>query len=62
MELRTSAEPLLPAYGAQSHEEYFAVAVEMFFERPHDLQREEPEVYAQLSQLLRLDPATWQEG
>ena len=53
---RTTA---IDAYGAQSHEEYFAVAVEMFFERPHDLQREEPEVYAQLSQLLRVDPLNW---
>ncbi|WP_415401493.1 zinc-dependent peptidase [Tateyamaria sp. SN3-11] len=50
---------VMDAYGAQNHEEYFAVAVEMFFERPHDLQREEPDVYGQLSQLLRLDPATW---
>ncbi|MEL7104533.1 MAG: M90 family metallopeptidase [Pseudomonadota bacterium] len=50
---------VLAAYGATSHVEYFAVAVEVFFERPRALQREEPEVYDQLSQLMRLDPAAW---
>jgi len=52
---RTVIDP----YGAHSHEEFFAVAVEVFFEKPTDLQRDEPEVYAQLVALLRVDPATW---
>ncbi|MEL7258811.1 MAG: M90 family metallopeptidase [Pseudomonadota bacterium] len=50
---------VLSPYAATSHEEFFAVAVEVFFEKPIRLQREEPEVYAQLSELLQLDPATW---
>ena len=50
---------VIDAYGATGHEEFFAVAVELFFERPAALQREEPEVYAQLARLFRLDPATW---
>jgi len=47
------------AYGAEGPEEFFAVAVEAFFERPAALKHQEPEVYDQLSQLFRLEPATW---
>ncbi len=50
---------VLDAYGATAHEEFFAVAVEVFFEKPIRLKREEPEVYAQISELFRLDPASW---
>lgn len=46
-------------YGATSHEEFFAVSVETFFEKPAALKHEEPEVYAQLAGLFRLDPASW---
>ncbi|WP_432447825.1 zinc-dependent peptidase [Aliiroseovarius marinus] len=49
----------LDPYGAQSHEEFFAVAVEAFFERPHDLKAEEPALYGQLSRFFRLDPESW---
>ena len=50
---------VLDAYGATAHEEFFAVAVEVFFEKPVQLKHEEPEVYAQLSELFSLDPAGW---
>ncbi|TCL09045.1 hypothetical protein BXY66_1087 [Shimia isoporae] len=50
---------VLDAYGAQNHEEFFAVAIETFFEKPDQLLEGEPKVYAQISQLLRLDPAQW---
>ena len=50
----------MDGYGATNHAEFFAVAVETFFERPAALQAEEPEVYEQLTELLRLDPLTWQ--
>lgn len=50
---------VLDAYGATAHEEFFAVAVEVFFERPDRLKAEEPEVYDQLVLLLELDPSTW---
>lgn len=51
---------VMDGYGATNHAEFFAVAVETFFERPAALQAEEPEVYEQLTELLRLDPLTWQ--
>ena len=50
---------LIDAYGAEGHEEFFAVSVEVFFERPLELQQNSPEVYAQLSKLFKLDPALW---
>ncbi len=50
---------VIDPYGCEGHEEFFAVAVEVFFEQPAALQAEEPEVYAQLSTLFRLDPVDW---
>ncbi|MEQ3710564.1 MAG: M90 family metallopeptidase [Tateyamaria sp.] len=47
------------AYGATNHQEYFAVVIELFYERPAVLKRAEPKVYEQISKLLRLDPVTW---
>jgi Mlc titration factor MtfA (ptsG expression regulator) len=50
---------VLDAYGATNHQEFFAVAIEVFFEKPKRLKDEEPEFYAQLADLLNLDPTTW---
>jgi Mlc titration factor MtfA (ptsG expression regulator) len=50
---------VIDAYGATNHEEFFAEAIVTFFEKPRDLLAEEPSLYAQLSQLLALDPASW---
>ena len=49
----------IDAYGATNHQEYFAVVIELFYERPALLKRAEPKVYEQISKLLRLDPVTW---
>jgi len=50
---------LIDPYGATNHEEFFAEAVVTFFERPRSLRHHEPALYAQLSELLALDPAAW---
>jgi len=50
---------VLDPYGATAHQEFFAVAVEAFFEKPAQLLQEEPEVYGQLVALLQIDPARW---
>ena len=47
------------AYGASAPAEFFAVAVETFFEMPQALKSEEPELYAELKQYFGLDPAAW---
>lgn len=51
--MKTALDP----YGAESPAEFFAVASEAFFETPHVLQREYPDVYRQLVEFYRQDPA-----
>lgn len=58
--LRSGRATVLDPYGATGHQEFFAVAVELFFERPEALLAEVPEVYGQLKALFRLDPARWE--
>ena len=47
----------LDEYGATNKAEFFAVATETFFEKPVQLEREHPALYAQLQQFYRQDPA-----
>lgn len=42
-------------YGATNHQEFFAVASEYFFERPHLLENKHPELYATLSKVFNQD-------
>jgi len=54
------AEPgLIGPYAATSPAEFFAVATELFFERPAALAAERPELYEQLRRCYRLDPTSW---
>ncbi len=46
----------LDPYGAESPAEFFAVTSEAFFETPHALQCEYPDVYRQLAAFYRQDP------
>jgi Mlc titration factor MtfA (ptsG expression regulator) len=48
---------VLRAYAATNEAEFFAVATEAFFERPHDLARELPDVDAALARFYNLDLA-----
>ena len=57
--VQAGRKTVFDAYGAVGHEEFFAVAVEVFFERPAALKRKEPAVYEQLALLFRLEPSTW---
>lgn len=52
-------ESVLDAYGATSPAEFFAVATEAFFEKPHELQAKSPELYRVLADFFQLDPASW---
>lgn len=47
----------IDAYGATNAPEFFAVVVEQFFEKPRVLERQHPELYAELSRFFRFDPA-----
>ena len=61
--LREQAEAgersVLDPYAAQDRGEFFAVASEAFFEEPALFARELPTLYRALSDVYRLDPATW---
>ncbi|HEX6704605.1 MAG TPA: M90 family metallopeptidase [Albitalea sp.] len=50
-------DTLLDPYGAESVDEFFAVASEVFFVAPEDLKLEHPELYALLQSYYRQDPA-----
>jgi len=50
-------DSVLDGYGATNPAEFFAVATETFFEKPVQLERDHPELYAQLRQFYGQDPA-----
>ena len=52
-------DSVLDGYGATNKAEFFAVATETFFEKPVQLERDHPELYAQLRQFYGQDPARW---
>lgn len=52
-------ETLLNYYGATNPAEFFAVASEVFFERPMDMQNYHPHLYSQLQGLYHVDPVVW---
>ena len=52
-------ETLIDPYGAEDPVEFLAVSAELFFERPRDLQRGHPALYAALRAAFLLDPAAW---
>jgi len=50
---------VLDEYAATEPAEFFAVATEVFFEKPSRLKKEAPELYEELRRYYRLDPAQW---
>jgi Mlc titration factor MtfA (ptsG expression regulator) len=50
---------VLDPYGASSPAEFFAVATESFFEKPHALAARHPELYAEFRRYFRVDPREW---
>lgn len=52
-------ETFLDPYAAEDEAEFFAVATEDFFERPTELRKAHPRLYALLREFYGLDPASW---
>ena len=50
---------LIDPYGASEPAEFFAVASELFFERPRELATEQPALYRELADCYRVDPLSW---
>jgi Mlc titration factor MtfA (ptsG expression regulator) len=53
---------LIEQYGATNPAEFFAVVTETFFEKPHQLRSKHPELYGQLQQFYRQDPAAFADA
>jgi len=51
--------PALDEYGATDPAEFFAVATETFFEKPTHLKQHEPDLYEELKNYYKVDPAEW---
>ena len=51
------ARKVLRQYGASNEAEVFAVATEAFFEKPRQMRKHTPELYAELERFYRRDPA-----
>jgi len=61
-QVETGERSALDEYGATNPAEFFAVATESFFERPHDLQQRHPELYDELKRFYQQDPVGWGPG
>jgi hypothetical protein len=59
-QVETGQPSLIDPYGALNPGEFFAVATEVFFERPEDLQHLHPELFDQLKTYYCVDPRQWQ--
>ena len=46
-------------YGATSRAEFFAVSTEYFFDKPKELQQDNPELYSLLKKTFHQDPVKW---
>lgn len=57
--LEAGEEPLLDDYAATHPAEFFAVATELFYERPRDMALEYPSLFAELAAYYRVDPRDW---
>lgn len=55
--MRQGEESFFRAYAATNMHEFFAVSVELFFEKPEELRLANGRLYASLVRLLKVDPA-----
>ncbi len=53
------AKTVMDPYGGTNPVEFFAVATECFFEKPKQLLKHHPALYAALKQFYRQHPAAW---
>lgn len=60
--LRAGEASDIDDYGAESPPEFFAVVTEQFFEAPHALERNHPELFAELAKFYGFDPRALHEA
>ena len=59
LQRKKDAKSVLDKYGATNPAEFFAVATETFFEKPKQMKKKHKELYDELRNYYRLDPAEW---
>ena len=52
-------QDVMDDYGATNPAEFFAVATETFFEKPRQLQKDHPKLYAELQGYYQVNPIDW---
>ena len=55
-ERKQAQRKVLRAYGAQNEAEFFAVATEAFFEKPHQMRQNTPDLFLELIRFYGFDP------
>ncbi|MBD1925550.1 zinc-dependent peptidase [Trichocoleus sp. FACHB-90] len=58
-DIQRGVKTVMNSYGATNPAEFFAVATETFFEKPHQLLKKHPALYEQLQHYYQLDPVQW---
>ena len=58
-DVERDVKTVMDSYGATNPAEFFAVATETFFEKPHQLLNQHPALYEQLQRYYQLDPLQW---
>lgn len=53
---------VMDSYGTTNPAEFFAVATEVFFEKPSQMKAAHPALFDELRSYYRLDPLAWREG
>jgi hypothetical protein len=58
-EVNRGRPTVIDPYGAEDPGEFFAVAVEGFFERPAEFKKAHPDLYKELASYFQQDPVAW---
>ncbi len=58
-DVQKGIKTVMNSYGATNPAEFFAVATETFFEKPHQLLKQHPALYELLQRYYQLDPGQW---
>ncbi len=59
-DMHSHHKSVMDYYGATNPAEFFAVATETFFEKPRQLKKKHPALFAQLQKFYRVNPTSWQ--
>lgn len=59
LKIKTGKLTVFRSSGGLNEDEFFAVALETFFEKPHEFFTYNPKLYGTLVQLMRQDPRVW---